>query len=56
MPSWSWCENEDGVWSWIPAEYLDRHNKEGNITHDYDTTELTVAIGDTLEYVREVKF
>jgi SH3-like domain-containing protein len=56
MPSWFWCENKDGVWSWIPQEYLTREGSEGTITHGYDTTELTVAIGETLEYLREVKF
>jgi hypothetical protein len=56
MPGWFWCENEDGVWSWVPKEYLDIYDKEGMITHDYDTTELTTAVGDTLEYLTEVKF
>jgi len=56
MPGWFWCENEACVWSWVPEEYLDRHNKEGTIIHDYDTTELTAAIGDLLEYVTEVRF
>jgi hypothetical protein len=56
MPGWYWCENTDGVWSWIPAEYLDREGTIGTITQDYDTTELTVEAGDTLEYVAQVKF
>jgi hypothetical protein len=56
MPGWFWCENKDGVWSWIPQEYLTRSDSEGTITRSYDTTELTVAIGEILEYLREVSF
>jgi len=56
MLGWFWCESEDGVGSWIPEEYLARKNSEGMITHSYDTTELTVAIGETLQCLREVKF
>ena len=56
MPGWFWCENKDGVWSWIPEEYLDRTGAKGTITHNYDTTELTVDVGDVLDYVTEVKF
>jgi len=56
MPGWYWCEDKDGVWSWIPEEYLKRDGAEGLVTHDYDTTELTVKAGDILEYVTEVKF
>jgi len=32
MPDWYWCEDKDGVWSWIPEEYLDRDGTEGTIT------------------------
>lgn len=56
MPGWFWCEDREGVWSWVPEEYLDREGAEGTITHGYDTVELTVEEGDTLEYVTEVKF
>ena len=54
MPGWWWCENEDGVWSWVPEEYLERRGRDGVITHRYETGELTVDEGDTLEYVTEV--
>lgn len=56
MPGWYWCENIDGVLSWIPEDYLNRNGTEGTITHNYDTTELTVKTEDTLEYVTKVKF
>ena len=56
MPGWYWCEDKNSVESWIPEEYLNRDGTEGTITQDYDTTELTVETGDTLEYVTEVKF
>lgn len=54
MPGWYWCENEDGVWSWVPEEYLERKGPVGVITQRYDTGELTVDEGDMLEYVAEV--
>ena len=54
MPGWFWCQNKDGVWSWVPQEFFTRSDSEGTITHDYDTTELTVVVGEILEYLREV--
>ena len=56
MPGWYWCENKDEEWSWIPEEYLDRSNAKGTVTRNYDTTELNVDVGESLEYVSEVKF
>jgi len=56
MPGWFWCENRDGMWSWVPQEYLTREGSEGTITQSYDTTELTVAVGEMLEFLKEVKF
>jgi len=55
MPGWHWCQNHEGVWSWIPEEYLSIDGEEGTITTDYDTGELTVEPGEVLEYVTEVK-
>jgi len=54
MPGWYWCENDDGVWSWVPDEYLDRKGPVGTITEEYDTGELTVEEGEVLEHVTEV--
>lgn len=56
MLGWFWCKDKNGVGSWIPEEYLDIDDKKGTITHNYDTTELNVKVGDLLEYVTEVKF
>jgi len=56
MPGWYWCENHEGVWSWIPEEYLDIDGEEGTITTDYDTGELTVEPGEVFEYVAEVEY
>jgi hypothetical protein len=56
MPGWYWCENREGVWSWIPEEYLRIDGEEGAITTDYDTGELTVEPGEVFEYVAEVKY
>jgi hypothetical protein len=56
MPGWFWCMNKDGVWSWVPREYLAKSDSEGTITHGYDTTELTVAVGEIMEYLGGVSF
>jgi len=56
MPGWYWCENNEGVWSWIPDDYLSIHGEEGTITTDYDTRELTVEPGEVFEYITEVKY
>jgi hypothetical protein len=56
MPGWHWCENSEGVWSWIPEEYLDIDGEEGTVTTGYDTGELTVEPGEVFEHVAEVKY
>lgn len=54
MPGWYWCENQEGVWSWVPDEYLDKKGPKGIITQEYNTGELTVDEGEVLEHVTEV--
>ncbi len=56
IPGWYWCENHEGVWSWIPEEYLSIDGEEGTITTDYDTRELTVEPGEVFEHVAEMKY
>lgn len=56
MPGWFWCENQDGVWSWIPVEYLDIVDSMGTLTKDYDTLELSVEVGEVLEHITQVKY
>jgi hypothetical protein len=55
MPGWFWCRDGRGVHSWVPEEYLERRGDSGVITEPYDTLELTVEHGETLEYITEVK-
>jgi hypothetical protein len=55
MPGWFWCRDGRGVHSWVPEEYLERRGDSGIITEPYDTLELTVEHGETLEYITEVK-
>jgi hypothetical protein len=56
MPGWFWCESQEGAWSWIPVEYLDIEGSMGTLTKDYDTLELSVEVGEVLEYVTNVKY
>ena len=44
-PGWLWVTNDDGLGGWIPNEIA----KGTEITEDFDTTELTVSPGDTVE-------
>ena len=54
MPGWYWCENDKGVWSWVPEEYMVIKGRLATITHEYDTAELTVEEGELLESVTAV--
>ena len=55
MPGWFWCENHEGLWSWIPIEYLDMVGSRGTLTMDYDTIELSVKVGEVLDCITSVK-
>jgi hypothetical protein len=45
---WLWCTNELGESGWFPEEFVDVYDGEGVLQRDYDSTELTVQIGETL--------
>ena len=46
---WVWCINELGNGRWIPENYLKISEDSCRILRDYDSTELTVKVGDKLE-------
>ena len=56
MPGWFWCENHEGVWSWIPIDYLEIVGSKGTLTRDYDTLELSVEVDEILDYITSVKY
>jgi uncharacterized protein YgiM (DUF1202 family) len=46
---WVWCTGQTGHSGWVPEAYLDR--QQGNLAlanRDYDATELSAAVGETL--------
>lgn len=49
---WKFCRTGNNA-GWIPAAYLDVEGERGRIVRDYDATELSVEIGETLEVIEE---
>lgn len=49
-PGWVWCTNSTGASRWVPEAYLDGN---GRVTRDYESTELTVKVGDVVTAVFE---
>jgi len=50
-PAFSLVTNPRGESGWVPKRYLKRRGRHGVVTHDYDTTCLDPAAGETLELV-----
>ncbi|WP_425052995.1 SH3 domain-containing protein [Psychromarinibacter sp. S121] len=52
-PGWRWCTDANGLGGWLPVAVVDAvvigtEGGKGRAIDDFDTTELTVAAGDTL--------
>ncbi len=43
FPGWQWVVNDKALGGWVPAEMV---GQDDRMRGDFDTTELTVAIGD----------
>jgi len=43
---WTWCVNNHGKSGWVPEKYLEINGDSCKALHDYDATELTVAVGE----------
>jgi hypothetical protein len=50
---WIWCLKEKGMGAWVPESYMERCGDMCTALRDYDSTELTVNIGDILEAYEE---
>lgn len=50
FPGWVWCTDTHRVSSWVPKEFLrfDRVEGRAELLSDYDATELTVNVGETV--------
>ena len=44
-PGWVWCENRSGLGGWLPLDAVG----DGRAVEDFDTRELTVAEGASVE-------
>lgn len=49
-PGWVWCTDSRGVSNWVPKEFLRTNGVEARAEFlvDYDATELTVQVGETV--------
>jgi len=48
-PDWVWCKAGDGREGWVQVTFLG----DGELSRDYDATELTVGFGDELRLIEE---
>lgn len=48
---WVWCTSDSGLSGWLPVQVFDtlRMGKTSSATTDFDTVELTVKAGETLD-------
>ena len=49
MPGWFWCKDAKGVEMWVPQTQLAIKGAEGRFTRDYNSTELSVSVGETVQ-------
>jgi uncharacterized protein YgiM (DUF1202 family) len=52
-PGWVWGTTDDGKSGWIPESYIERMAQKTVLKRDYNATELTVEIGDTVDILDE---
>jgi hypothetical protein len=45
---WVWCTNQAGKSRWVPEKYVERRGDACVMLRDYEATELSVSIGETL--------
>jgi uncharacterized protein YgiM (DUF1202 family) len=50
---WTWCVNKNGKAGWVPERYLEFSGDSCKALHDYDATELSVAVGEVLTVLNE---
>lgn len=45
-PGWVWCWDAAGKGGWLPEEIVEQNGESGRVRELFDTTELTVQIGE----------
>ena len=53
-PGWVWCRDSEGTRAWVPEVFLEIISGVALVNADYDSTELTVAPGDSVQVLSEV--
>ncbi len=51
---WTWCTNREGQGAWFPNAFLQVEDDDCTAARDYDSGELDVEPGDSLEVGEEV--
>lgn len=51
---WIWCEGKHGTQAWVPKQYLDIQANQGKFITDYNSLELSVAVGEVLKVYETV--
>ncbi len=52
-PGWIWCTNNSGKSRWVPESYLEIIGVTGKAKRDYNSTELSVKVGEELIIEKE---
>ncbi len=52
-PGWIWGTTSSGKSGWVPESYLEVDGERGVMKFDYDASELTVKVGDTVTVLKE---
>jgi uncharacterized protein YgiM (DUF1202 family) len=54
-PGWLWCTDSHGISNWVPKEFLKitADPSRAEFLVDYDATELTVQVGETVTVYSE---
>ena len=50
---WIWCTNKEGESRWVPENYLEIDGNSGKAKQDYNSTELSVKVGEELIFEKE---
>jgi hypothetical protein len=53
IKGWVWCTAGDGRSGWTPKAWLVQRGEAWRIDRDYDSTELTIEVGEELEVTTE---
>jgi SH3-like domain-containing protein len=51
---WVWCRDAAGTGAWVPEAFLTINGEVAMLTVDYDSTEMTVVAGVSVEIVGNV--